>query len=290
MKTLKQNISTVIAFIFLISLVALGILLIGKIFIEEFSFLGEGNFVQRTFVRKGIYINSPRQNSLVSSPLNISGTIYGDNWIAFEGQAGTVKLVNSKGKVLAFGILKTEEDWMKLPVKFETTLEFVLSQEENGKLIFKNENPSGDEQRNKEYILNVKIKRTGETLTVKVFWGNSNLDPEFSCNKVFGTERIIAKTEAIARAALEELLKGPTNEEEQNGNFTSINQGVKIQSLTIENGIAKVDFDSQLEFQVGGSCRVGAIRAQIVQTLKQFPAVKEVIISINNRTEDILQP
>jgi len=45
-----------------------------------------------------------------------------------------------------------------------------------------------------------------------------------------------------------------------------------------------------LEFQVGGSCRVSAIRAEIIQTLKQFSTIKEVIISINNRTEDILQP
>jgi spore germination protein GerM len=45
-----------------------------------------------------------------------------------------------------------------------------------------------------------------------------------------------------------------------------------------------------LEFQVGGSCRVAAIRAQITDTLKQFPPVDEVIISIDDRTEDILQP
>ncbi|PIP22172.1 MAG: hypothetical protein COX38_02115, partial [Candidatus Nealsonbacteria bacterium CG23_combo_of_CG06-09_8_20_14_all_39_25] len=48
--------------------------------------------------------------------------------------------------------------------------------------------------------------------------------------------------------------------------------------------------DEQLEFQVGGSCKVSAIRAQITQTLKQFPTVDEVVISINGRTEDILQP
>lgn len=74
------------------------------------------------------------------------------------------------------------------------------------------------------------------------------------------------------------------------GFFTSINPGVKIQNIVIENGIAKVDFDEQLEFQVGGSCRVSAIRAQIIQTLKQFPTIKEVLISINGRIEDILQP
>ncbi|MBA7661011.1 hypothetical protein ES703_69021 [subsurface metagenome] len=65
---------------------------------------------------------------------------------------------------------------------------------------------------------------------------------------------------------------------------------MRIQKLIIENGVAKIDFDEQLEFQVGGSCRVVAIRAQITETLKQFPTVDNVIISIDGRTEDILQP
>ncbi len=139
----------------------------------------------------------------------------------------------------------------------------------------------------KDYFL---VKEEPETMTVKVFFNNGNLDPEFSCNKVFPVEREIPKTEAVGRAALEELLKGPTDTEEAQGFFTNINPGVKIQSLIIENGLARVDFDEQLEFQVGGSCRVAAIRAEITETLKQFPTVDDVLISINGRTEDILQP
>lgn len=131
---------------------------------------------------------------------------------------------------------------------------------------------------------------SGETIKVKVYFNNDKLDPEFSCNKVFPVEREIAKTQSVARAALEELLKGPTEEDKLKGFFTNINPGVKIQRLTIENRIAKVDFDEQLEFQVGGSCWVAAIRWQIIETLKQFPTVDNVIISINGRTEDILQP
>ncbi len=125
---------------------------------------------------------------------------------------------------------------------------------------------------------------------IKVFFNNNKMDPEISCNKVFPVERTITKTAAVANAALEQLFNGPTEQEKTNGFFTSINSGVKIQKLTIENGVAKVDFNDQLEFQVGGSCRVSAIRAQITQTLKQFPTVHEVLISINGRTEDILQP
>ena len=129
-----------------------------------------------------------------------------------------------------------------------------------------------------------------EVIKVKLYFSNSKMDPEYSCNKVFSIDRSIFKTQSVARAALEELLKGPAETEKSAGFFTSINPGVKIQSLRIENGTAYVDFDEQLEKAIGGSCKVSAIRAEIVQTLQQFPTVKNVVISINGRVDDILQP
>ncbi len=71
---------------------------------------------------------------------------------------------------------------------------------------------------------------------------------------------------------------------------TSINSGVKIQRLSIQNGLARIDVNAMLEFKVSGSCRFQSIRAQIEQTLKQFPTVREVVISIDGRTDEILQP
>jgi spore germination protein GerM len=129
-----------------------------------------------------------------------------------------------------------------------------------------------------------------EFVNVKVFFNNTNLDPEFSCNKVFPVERRVLKTDELEKTAIAELLNGPTQGEVEQGFLTSINSGVKINKLSIVRGKAVIDFDERLEFQVGGSCRVAAISAQIKETLKQFPYVKEVIISINDRTEDILQP
>jgi spore germination protein GerM len=116
------------------------------------------------------------------------------------------------------------------------------------------------------------------------------LDPEVSCIKVFPVRRQIGQTRAVARAALQELLQGPTPAERAAGYYTNINPGVVIQKLSVKNGVARVDFNKTLEYRVGGSCRTGAIIAQITRTLKQFPTVTRVIISINGRTEDILQP
>ncbi len=128
-------------------------------------------------------------------------------------------------------------------------------------------------------------------MTVKVYFQNSKLDPAMlDCGKIFPAERRIAKTSAPARVALEELLAGPNALESNDGYTTSINPGVSIQKLTIENGLARADLSEMLDRGVAGSCRVTAIRSQITETLQQFSSVNEVVISIGGRSEDILQP
>lgn len=254
-----------------------------KTFIENI-----GNELEKSDL---IRVNSPRPNQTIQSPLVIEGEARG-NWF-FEASF-PVQLIDENGEIVAQSNAQAQSDWMTDNfVSFKAKLDFPLSLSGKGTLILKKDNPSGLAQYDEEIKIPVILKPT-ESVKIKVFFNNNKLDPEVSCNKVFPVEREIPKNEGIARVALEELLKGPTVEEKNDGYFSNINQGVKIQKLVIDpptgGGIAKVDFDEQLEFQVGGSCRVAAIRAEISETLKQFPTVKEVIISINSRTEDILQP
>jgi len=236
----------------------------------------------------GITINSIKSGEEISSPLKITGIVNGDGWVGFEGQVGTVKLLDNAGKELSSGILNATTEWTTLPTNFETTLNFTANNSGPATLIFKNENPSGDPSRDKTFSLPVTIKAGAETTTVKVYFQDP-VASNTNCKAVKSAERTVPKTQAVARAALERLLLGPTSEEKQIY-ITSINSGVKIQSLTIENETAYVDFDETLEKNVGGSCRVASIRAEITETLKQFSTVKNVVISINGRTEDILQP
>jgi spore germination protein GerM len=251
----------------------------------------KANNTQKPVVFEGIQIISPKENEIIASPLKISGTINGGGWSCFEGQVGTVKLLDNKGKQLGeTAILTAVTDCLTAKVDFETALNFVSTEAQNGTLVFSNENASGLEENDRQFAVPVKIPKTGDFVSLKVFFNNNKLDPAISCNKVFATDRQVPKTDAVARAALEELLKGPTDAEKTAGFSTSINTGVKIQSLTITSGVAKVDFNEQLQAGVGGSCKISAIRAEITQTLKQFPTVKSVIISINGKTEDILQP
>jgi len=239
----------------------------------------------------GLAITSLKPNQQIFSPLKITGSVSGNGWAGFEGQVGTVKLLDKEGNQIGLAILNAVTNWMSPTVDFQTYLQFSSGQDQDGKLVFLNENPSGLPENSREFSVPVKIKKgAGEIMKVKAFFSNNIMDPEISCNKVFPIERDVPKTSAVAKAALEELLKGLTSVEKDAGFATSINSGVKIQRLTIENGVAEADFDDRLEYQVGGSCRVSAIRAQIIETLKQFSTIKNVIISINSRTEDILQP
>lgn len=249
--------------------------------------------------QQGLSVTSPQANEKVSSPLKITGQVSGDGWTGFEAQAGTVQLQDQQGKVLTTGILTMPGNWMQLPASFESTLQFNVATKQPATLVFKNENASGDPERDKEHRLDVILVPGGQAQTnqtqtnktkVKVFFNNNMVSIPNDCDYVVPTEREINSSSSPARAALEELFKGPTDKEKSDGFFTNINEGVKIQKLIIENGTAKVDLSKELDQSVAGSCRVSAIRAQITQTLKQFPSVKDVVISIDGRTEDILQP
>lgn len=131
-----------------------------------------------------------------------------------------------------------------------------------------------------------------ETKTeVSLFFSNSQKNPDaIDCSKVYPVIRKLEDDTFLSYSTLEKLLKGPNNEEKKEGYFTNINQGVEINSLDIENGIASVDFSSRIEENIGGSCLVLAIRSQIEKTLEQFESVNKVIISVEGKTEEALQP
>lgn len=102
--------------------------------------------------------------------------------------------------------------------------------------------------------------------------------------------RDVPTTQSLGRVAVEELLKGPTPEEEKGGLYTAIPKGVRLLGLKIDEGVAYADFDRQIEEKVGGSVRVMAIRRSIDLTLRQFSTIDKVVISVEGKTEGVLQP
>ncbi len=234
-----------------------------------------------------IMVDSPLPNQAVTSPLIVKGRARG-NW--FFETIFPVELLDGQNKVIGSGQARARGDWMTNDlVPFTAEVNYQITATTTGFLVLKNDNSSGLPRYQKKFAIPVIISPS-QTIIVKTFFNNNNLDPEITCTKVFAVARQVPKTTAVVRAALEQLLAGPSEQEKARGYFTNINPGVVIQKLTVADGIAKVDFGQTLEQAVGGSCRVSAIRAQINETLKQFSTVKDVIISVNSRTEDILQP
>lgn len=280
MITLKSIFSILlIVLIFVVILSAVALFLLEKNKLPE-----ENNEPEKN---NDINVSFPKSGQAVQSPLAVEGEARG-GWF-FEASF-PIKILDEAGNVLATSYVQATKDWMTEDfVSFKGEISFVSKNRGNGFLVLAKDNPSGLPENDKEIRLPIILEPT-EMVKIKVYFNNSKLDPEFSCNKVSPVEREIPKVEGIANAAVLELFKGPTNNEKNEGFSTSINEGVQIKSLEIKDDVAKIDFDEQLEFQVGGSCRVSAIRAQITETLKQFSTIKNVVISINGRTEDILQP
>jgi len=257
----------------------------GKTFVEDI-----GNVLEKKDL---IQVTNLQVNQLIESPLFIEGEARG-YWF-FEASF-PIKIFDENDFLLGITNAQALGDWMTEDfVPFRATLVFAVPSSQKGTLVLEKDNPSGLPENADELKFPVvfkEIQEIGETMIVKISLSDSRYvnEPYFDCSRTIAIEREVPKTQGVAKAAIEALLRGATEDEIAQGYVSNIPLGVRLQKITIENGVVKVEFDEQLEFQVGGSCRVAAIRAQIIQTLKQFPTVQEVIISINGRTEDILQP
>lgn len=108
-----------------------------------------------------IIVETPRPNSVISSPLSLVGKARG-YWF-FEATA-PVELLDGSGKVIGQGIITSAGDWMTEEyVTFTGTVNFVnsyfdsqLTTQKNGIVRFKNDNPSGLPE--KELALEVPIR------------------------------------------------------------------------------------------------------------------------------------
>lgn len=80
--------------------------------------------------------------------------------------------------------------------------------------------------------------------------------------------REVPRTQAVAAAAMEELLKGPAPAEERIGLTTSIPAGTTLNRVSVADGVATVDLSPRLSTR--------AALAQVVYTLTRFPTVTAV--------------
>ena len=132
-----------------------------------------------------------------------------------------------------------------------------------------------------------------ETMTIKLYFHPDKVDPQWDdCNKVAPVTRTIPRTAAVATAALEELLKGPTSQEakEYSGFGPPATNGI-LKSVKVKNGAAFVNFTKAVYEQMGNattSCG-GGFFAMVDATLMQFPTIKNVYYAIEGNTNDFYE-
>jgi len=232
-----------------------------------------------------INVFSPKSDEIVRSPLKISGEARG-TWF-FEGSF-PILLKDENGEIVKEGFATAQKDWMTEDfVPFIAEFEFNTPEVQKGELVFKKDNPSGLPQNDKS--ISTPINFLLEKTTIQLFFSDINKDPQgLECGKTYPVSRVVPKVSGIAKKAIEELLKGTTTDESLAGMKTTIPKETKLQSISIEGGVVRIDFN--LAIEGGGSCRVTAIRSQIANTLHQFPSVSEVVISVNGDSTEALQP
>lgn len=114
--------------------------------------------VKAPAIGTGLVVTSIKAGDEISSPLKITGYANGDGWSGFEGQVGTVKLLDDSGNEITSGVLTATTDWTKSPINFEANLTFNIIPDQQGTLVFSNENPSGMQEKSKQIYFPVKIK------------------------------------------------------------------------------------------------------------------------------------
>jgi len=95
--------------------------------------------------------------------------------------------------------------------------------------------------------------------------------------------RTVPATRAVATAAVQELLAGPTSDER--GLLTMIPAGSQLLGITIDGSVATVDLSGAFE-SGGGSASMFGRLAQLVYTATQFPTVDAVRLRLDGQPVD----
>ncbi len=126
---------------------------------------------------------------------------------------------------------------------------------------------------------------SSEGVSFNIYLRNNKKGSSRDCSIVMPVLRTIAKTSAINRAALLELLRGANPGERKDGYVSAIPAGTELRSLSVDGHVALADFSAKLG-AVTNACDRNATRAQIVQTLIQFPSIEAVTVGVDGKFDE----
>jgi hypothetical protein len=104
--------------------------------------------------------------------------------------------------------------------------------------------------------------------------------------QVTAVPRTFPRVPRVGTAVLEQLLAGPTADEQAAGYGTEIPPTTRLRNLTISDGVAVADFSGDFE-SGGGTLGLTLRLAQVVCTLDQFPTVDGVRFALDGEVVDV---
>ncbi len=234
-----------------------------------------------------IKVTSPLPNSVVRSPLTITGEARG-GWY-FEATF-PVKILDANGKVLGQHYAEAQGEWTTTNfVPFKSTLTFTTPTTPTGTLVLMKDNPSGLPENDAEIRIPIRFDNVAANeRVIKLYFYNQNEDKDSSGNVQCSADGLVAVnrttplTNTPIQDAIRELLKGPTAAERSQFPGTEFPlAGVTLASASLNSGVLTLTFNDPQNKTTGGSCRVQVLRAQIEATAKQFAGVSSVRIMPN---------
>ena len=233
-----------------------------------------------------IIILSPKNNSSVSSTFTVSGISR-----TFENTL-MIEVVEPKTKqVLIKKYLTADAKDIGLYGNFETNIDLTFFPHYPSLSLSAFQYSAKDGSIIDKTTVSLQIEQEVKTSVSKnVFFNTTKNNPHQDCEIVEGVSRSFDYNFDLVNSVLMELTKGPNQKEKDTGMSSSIPAETKVNKISIQNNVLYVDFNQKLQEGVGGSCRVGAIIAQLTNTFKNLGYFENVVISIDNKTEDILQP
>lgn len=96
---------------------------------------------------------------------------------------------------------------------------------------------------------------------------------------------VVSTTDA-RKAALEELIKGVPKTE---GAFRVLPESTRIQNIEVDNGLATIDFSSEVLNANVGSAEEALGISSIVNTLTEFPEIERVSFTVNGKVDERTQ-
>lgn len=123
--------------------------------------------------------------------------------------------------------------------------------------------------------------------TFTLYFLNNIKDPNLiDCTLVYPVVRK-SMDQPSPEFIMNQLIKGPSDQEKKEGYVSGIPKECRVNFVSISNGKVIVDFKP---FHIAGSCATGAFTAQVKQTALRFPFAREVQITIQGKSKEILQP